>query len=256
VLKLQYGDDVCVHVKAFGQLIDDWDDSLICEDALMRLFSWTLLMDDGYVGHWFLLHEDNEIKTIRDFLHDFLERFGDDQDEIYVELVDDFMDKWKRKNLLAIKTTNSDREVDSPPNPSEDLKEVIHNMQFSHEKQYEAMNKQFMAMEEQLEIMEGEFTETYIEYPDPLELELDNEKDKGRKSMILDWFFLAKSFKLIKLGKGSSVSHPGQGCFRHLWLHFIQCMNGCNVSLTLRFYFSFVFFHLLGDYVLRIIYVS
>jgi hypothetical protein len=143
-------------------------------------------VDDGYAGHWFLLHEDNEIKTIRDFLRDFLEIFGDDQDEIYVELVDDFMDKWKRKNLLAIKTTSSDREVDSPPDPIEELKEVIHNMQFSHEEQCEAMNEQFMAMEDQLEIMEGEFTETYIEYPNPLELELDNEKDKEVHGKILD----------------------------------------------------------------------
>jgi hypothetical protein len=31
--------------------------------------------------------------------------------------------------------------------------------------------------------------------------------NKGR-SMILGWFFLTKSSKLIKLGKGSSVSHP------------------------------------------------
>jgi hypothetical protein len=122
VLKFQYGDDACAHVKAFGQLIDDWDDSPICEDDLMRLFSWTLLVDDGYAGHWFLLHEDNEIKIIRDFLHDFLEKFGDDQDEIYIELVDDFMDKWKRKNLLAVKTTNSYIEVDTPPDPLRSLK--------------------------------------------------------------------------------------------------------------------------------------
>jgi hypothetical protein len=79
---------------------------------------------------------------------------------------------------------------------------------------------------------------------------------KGRRSMILGWFFLAKNSKLIKLGKGSSVSHPGQGCFRHLWLHSIQCMDGCNVSLTLLLYFNFVFFHLLCDYVLRCIFVS
>jgi hypothetical protein len=32
-----------------------------------------------------------------------------------------------------------------------------------------------LAMEAQLE---DDFTETYIEYPDPLELELDSEKDK------------------------------------------------------------------------------
>jgi hypothetical protein len=56
---------------------------------------------------------------------------------------------------------------------------------------------------------------------------------KGRRIMILGWFFLAKISKLIKLGKGSSVSHFGQGCFRQLWHHFIHCMDGCNVSLTL-----------------------
>jgi hypothetical protein len=51
--------------------------------------------------------------------------------------------------------------------------------------------------------------------------------------MILGWFFLTKNSKLIKLGKGSSVSHPGQGLFRHLGHHFIHYMDGCNVSLTL-----------------------
>jgi hypothetical protein len=55
---------------------------------------------------------------------------------------------------------------------------------------------------------------------------------KGRRIMILGWFFLAKISKLIKLGKGSSVSHFGQGCFRKLWHHFIHFMDGCNVSLT------------------------
>jgi hypothetical protein len=40
------------------------------------------------------------------------------------------------------------------------------------------MNEQFMAMEDQFEIMEADFTETYIEYPDPHEPELHSEKDK------------------------------------------------------------------------------
>jgi hypothetical protein len=74
--------------------------------------------------------------------------------------------------------------------------------------------------------------------------------NRGR-SMILGWFFLTKSSKLIKLGKGSFVSHPRQGCFRHLWLHSIHCMDGCNVSLTFLFYFSFVLFHSLCYYLLR-----
>jgi hypothetical protein len=71
--------------------------------------------------------------------------------------------------------------------------------------------------------------------------------------MILGWFFLAKNSKLIKLGKGSSVSHPGQGCFRHLWHHFIHCMDGCNVSLTLPLYLILYYLNLLCHCVLRII---
>jgi hypothetical protein len=95
----------------------------------------------------------------------------------------------EEKNLLAIKTTNSDIEVDSPPDPIEELKEIILNMQYAHAKQceaiqlahakqFEAMNKQLTAIEDQFEIMEADFTETYVDYPDPHELELDSEKDK------------------------------------------------------------------------------
>jgi hypothetical protein len=128
------GGDACAHVKAIGKLIDDWYDPSIYEDALMQLISWTLLEGDGYACNWFLLHEDNSIKTIRDFLHDFLEIFGDDRYEIYTELVDDFMEKWKKKNLPDIKTINSDIEIDTPPDPIEELKVVIFNMQYSHAK--------------------------------------------------------------------------------------------------------------------------
>jgi hypothetical protein len=368
--------DACTHIKAFWNLIDDWDDTPIHEDSLMQLFSWTLLEGEGSAWDWFLLHDDKSIKTIRDFLHDFLERFGDDQDEIYSELVDDFMEKWKRKNLSNIKTTSSDTEVDIPPDPIEELNETIVNMQFAHEEQLEAMNEQFVAIEDQLEIMEDDFTETYIEYSDPHGLELDSEKDrevhveisdesidesviyfeevkelefenveylddlsshpppdepvflkndfenleensmmvpvmcsssvfqpedklmqnyvemegtfslsmsyhyeywlashldsheqqsiqilhglsyssvwlKGRRMMILGWFFLIKSSKLIKLGKGSSVSHPGLGLFRHLWHHFTHSMGGCNVSLTLPCILMLYYFNSLCQYVLR-----
>jgi hypothetical protein len=115
-------------------------------------------------------------------LHDFLEIFGDDQDEIYNELVDIFMEKWKRKNLPDIEMINSDIETDTPPDPIEDLKEIIMNMQYAHTKQIEdmqlTMDEQFMAMEDQLEIMEDKFIGTCIEYLDPLELEFHNEKDK------------------------------------------------------------------------------
>jgi hypothetical protein len=70
--------------------------------------------------------------------------------------------------------------------------------------------------------------------------------------MILGWFFLTKSSKLIKLGKGSSVSHPGLGLFRHLRHHFTHSMGGCNVSLTLPCILILYYFNLLCQYVLRI----
>jgi hypothetical protein len=75
---------------------------------------------------------------------------------------------------------------------------------------------------------------------------------KGRRMMILGWFFLIKSSKLIKLGKGSSVSHPGLGLFRHLWHHFTHSMGGCNVSLTLPCILMLYYFDSLCQYVLRI----
>jgi hypothetical protein len=243
------------------------------------------------------------------------------------------------------------------------------------------MNEQFVALEDQLEVIEDDFTEAYIEYPDPLEIELDSEEDgeihweipdesmdepiihleeikelelenveylddssphppleepiflkgnfqnleensmmvpvvcsfptsqledelmqnyvemegnlslsmsyhyeywlashidshekqsiqslhglsyssvwlKGRRSMVLGWFFLTKSSKLIKLGKGSSMSHPGLGCFRHLWHHFTHCMGGCNVSLTLHCILILYYLNLLCQYVLRIYFFS
>jgi hypothetical protein len=373
VLEFHEGGDACAHIKAFWKLIDDWDDTPIHEDALMQLFSWTLLEGHGSACDWFLIRNEKSIKTIRDFLHEFLERFGDDQDEIYGELIDDFMEKWKRKNLSNINTISSDIEVDDPPDPIKELNEITQNMQFAHVEPCETINEQFVAIEDQFEIMEDDFTEICIEYPDPLELKIDNEKDKevheeipdecmnesviyfeqvkdlelenveylddssphpppeepvflnidfenlmmvpvicsssvsqpkdkltqnyvemegnfslsmsyhyeywlashldsheqqsiqslhdlscssvwlkGRRSIILGWFFLTKFSKLIKLGKGSSVSHPGLGCFRHLWHHFTHCMGGCNVSLTLPCILILYYFNLLCQYVLRI----
>jgi hypothetical protein len=186
VLKFHEGGDACAHIKAFWKLIDDWDDTPIHEDALMRLFSWTLLEGHGSACDWFLIHKDKSIKTIRGFLHDFLERFGDDQDEMYSELIDDFMGKWKRKNLSNIETISSDIEVDAPSDPIKEINEIVQNMQPSQEKPCESMNEQFVAMEDQFEIMEDNFTDTYIEYLDPHGLELDSEKDKGVHEEIPD----------------------------------------------------------------------
>ena len=86
--------------------------------------------------------------------------------------------------------------------------------------------------------------------------------NRGR-CMILGWFFLTRNSKLIKLGKGSSTSHPRQGCFIPLiaWLVliysyypfswwilklFFKCwplgvQRGtlCNVFLTFLLFFQF-----------------
>jgi hypothetical protein len=90
-------------------------------------------------------------------------------------------------------------------------------MQYAHAKQCEAMNEQFMAMEDQLEIMEGEFTETYIEYLDPLELELHSEKDKevhgeipdeSMDELVID-FEEIKEFELENVEYlDNSIPHP------------------------------------------------
>jgi hypothetical protein len=359
------------HIWAFTKFIEKWCDPPIYEDVLMRLFVFTLVGERAM--YWFHDSPDNTFKTIRDLLHAFLNLFGRSQQEIHNELVDNFMETWRRKNLPNIKTISSDIEVDAPSDPIKELNEIVQNMQPSQEEPCEAMNEQFVAIEDQLEVIEDNFTETYIEYPDPHELELDSEKYeevheeipdesmdesviyfeevkdlelenveylddssphpppeepvflngnfenlmmvpvicsssvsqpkdklmqnyvemegnfslsmsyhyeywlashldsheqqsiqslhglsyssvwlKGRRSMVLGWFFLTKSSKLIKLGKGSSVSHPGLGLFRHLRHHFTHCMGGCNVSLTLPCILILYYFNLLCQYVLRI----
>jgi hypothetical protein len=40
------------------------------------------------------------------------------------------------------------------------------------------MNEQLTAIKDKFEIMEADFTQTYVYYPDPHELELHSEKDK------------------------------------------------------------------------------
>jgi hypothetical protein len=49
------------------------------------------------------------------------------------------------------------------------------------------------------------------------------------KCMFLGWYIPRKNSKIIKLGKGSSKSHPGQGLFRHLRSCFIHGMvDSCS----------------------------
>jgi hypothetical protein len=74
--------------------------------------------------------------------------------------------------------------------------------------------------------------------------------------MVLGWFFLIKSSKLIKLGKGSSVSHPGLSLFRHLQHHFTHSMGGCNVSLTLLLVYSVLYYFIYNVVYLELFHVS
>jgi hypothetical protein len=364
-----------LHIAAFGRFVSEWCDPPIYEDVLMRLFVFTLVGERE--SDWFHDSPDNTFKSIQDLLLAFLKQFGRHQQELHHELVDIFMGSWEYKNMSYMETISSDSEVDIPSNPIEEFNETVQNIQPSQEEPCETENEQFVAIEDQLEIMEDDFTETYIEYSDPHGLELDSEKDrevhveisdesidepviyfdevkelefenveylddlsshpppdepvylkndfenleenfmmvpvmcsssvfqpedklmqnyvelegtfslsmsyhyeywlashldsheqqsiqilqglsyssvwlKGRRMMILGWFFLIKSSKLIKLGKGSSVSHPGLGLFRHLWHHFTHSMGGCNVSLTLPCILMLYYFNSLCQYVLRI----
>jgi hypothetical protein len=367
------------HIVIFTKFIEKWCDPPVYEDVLMQLFVFTLVRDREMF--WFQDSLDKSFKTIQELLHAFLDMFGYGQQELHDELVDNFMETWRKKNLSYMETISSDSEVDIPSNPIEEFNETVQNIQPSQEEPCETENEQFLAIEDQLEIMEDDFTETYIEYSDPHGLELDSEKDrevhveisdesidesviyfdevkelefenveylddlsshpppdepvylkndfenleennmmvpvvcsssvfqpedklmqnyvemegtfslsmsyhyeywlashldsheqqsiqilqglsyssvwlKGRRMLILGWFFLIKSSKLIKLGKGSSVSHPGLGLFRHLWHHFTHSMGGCNVSLTLPCILMLYYFNLLCQYVLRIFFVS
>jgi hypothetical protein len=344
------------HIWAFTKYIEKWYDPPIHEDVLMQLFALTLVGERA--SDWFHDSPDKTFKSIQDLLHNFLKLFGRSQQEVHDELVDIFMETWRKKNLSYMETISSDSEVDIPSNPIEEFNETVQNIQPSQEEPYETENEQFLAIDDQLEIMEDDFTETHVEYSDPHGLELDGEKDKEvhveisdesidesviyfeevkdlelesieylddlsshpppdepaylkndfenleensvlvpvvcsspafqpevklmqnyvemegtfsssmsyhyeywlashldsrkqqsiqilhglsyssvwlkrRRMMIVGWFFRRKSSKLIRLGKGSSVSHPGLGLLRHLRHHFTHSMGGCNVSLTL-----------------------
>jgi hypothetical protein len=172
------------HIWAFTKFIEKWCEPPIYENVLMQLFALTLVGERA--SDWFHDSPDKTFKTIQDLLHAFLNLFGRSQQEIHNELVDIFMETWRRKNLPDIETISSDIEVDIPSDPIEELNETIQNMQPSHEEQLEAMNEQFVAIEDQLEIMDDDFTETYIEYSDPHGLELDSEKDKEVHEEISD----------------------------------------------------------------------
>jgi hypothetical protein len=132
-----YHDNVGAPINAFTKCIKKWCDLPIYEDVLMRLFVFTLCGDRE--NDWFHDSLDKTFKTIRDLLHTFLNLFGHSQHVIHDELVDDFMETWRRKNIPNIKTISSNIDVDTPPDLIKDLKEIILNMQIAHAKQCEAI---------------------------------------------------------------------------------------------------------------------
>jgi hypothetical protein len=145
------------HVARFSRFVSEWCDPPIYEDVLMRLFVFTLVGERE--SDWFHDSPDNTFKNIQDLLHAFLKQFGRHQQELHDELVDIFMGTWEYKNFSYMETISSDSEVDIPSNPIEEFNETVQNIQPSQEEPCETENEQFLAIEDQLEIMEDDFTE-------------------------------------------------------------------------------------------------
>jgi hypothetical protein len=126
----------------------------------MKLFVLTRVEEDAY--DWFHDSDDCEFKTIQNLMHAFLERWGDDQVETYIELVDAFMEKWKEKKLPDIKAGSSDIKMDAP------IEKVVED----------AETVEFIDVN-QLRISEAHLANTsnYIECSTAIELELHSEQE-------------------------------------------------------------------------------
>ena len=114
------------HIVAFTKFINMWCDPAIYEDVLMQLFVFTLVRDREMF--WFQDSPDKTFKTIRELLHAFLNMFGRGQQELHSELVENFMEMWRKKNLSYIEAINSGSEVDIPSNPIEEFNETVQNI--------------------------------------------------------------------------------------------------------------------------------
>jgi hypothetical protein len=125
------------HIWAFTKFIEKWCDPPIYEDVLMQLFVFTLVGERA--SDWFHDSPDKTFKTIQDLLHAFLRKFGRSQQEVHDELVDNFMETWRKKNLSYIETISSDSEVDIPSNPIEEFNETVQNIQPSQEEPCETI---------------------------------------------------------------------------------------------------------------------
>jgi hypothetical protein len=106
--------------------------------------------------HWFHDSPDKTFKTIQDLLHAFLNLFGRSQQEVHDELIDNFMETWRNKNLSYIKTISSDIEVDPPSEP--------HELELDSEKDKEVHE----------EILNEPIDESVIYFEEVKDLELEN----------------------------------------------------------------------------------
>jgi hypothetical protein len=91
----------------------------------------------------------------------------------YNELIDAFMEKWK-KDSLNINTVNSDVKKDASPDSNQKFKEIIQAMEFIYAKQLKAMKTRLAEVE------------GCIKYSDPIEPELHSKQEKEFHLEILE----------------------------------------------------------------------
>jgi hypothetical protein len=70
------GGDACAHIKAFGNLIDDWDDTPIHEDALMSCFLGLFWRTKEVLVIGFLCMMINQSRTFGTFCMTFWKDLG------------------------------------------------------------------------------------------------------------------------------------------------------------------------------------
>jgi hypothetical protein len=132
------------HVSRVSLCINRWCCNALHEDIKMKLF--ILSFDDDDLD-WFTELKDNQVKTCK-------------------ELIDAFMEKWRDKEPLDIKIVSSDNK-DASTDPIKKLTEVIEAMKFIHANQ--------------LKSMEANLAEAmnYVGYSDPIESEFHREQEKN-----------------------------------------------------------------------------
>jgi hypothetical protein len=131
-------------VRKVSHCFNKWCYNALYEDVGMKLF--ILYFNDDDLD-WFTELKDKQVKT-------------------YNELIDAFMEKWKEKKPLDIKTINPDTKIDASPDSNKKLKEVIQAMEFIYAKKLRAMEARLAE------------PEACIEYSNLIEPELHSEQER------------------------------------------------------------------------------